>query len=135
MSDIAVTSTKPYLIRAILEWIVDNELTPHLLVQADRERVRVPSDYVQDGKITLNIAASAARQLEISNREISFSARFRGVPEQIYIPVGAVLGIFAKENAQGMMFELEDDQDPLPPSGNSNSDVASKDRGFLKVVK
>ena len=94
-------STKPYMIRALYEWCVDNGLTPHLMVAVDGN-TRVPMGYVKNGEIVLNINYSATKDLQLENEAISFSARFNGVPSNIYIPMAAVRGIFARENGQGM---------------------------------
>jgi stringent starvation protein B len=105
-----VSSTKPYLIRAVHEWCVDNGFTPHLLVVVD-ENTRVPMAYVKNGEIVLNINYSATKDLVIDNTAISFSARFSGASQNIYVPIGAVRGIFARENSQGMFFEAESVED------------------------
>ncbi len=103
----SMTSSRPYLLRALLDWISDNGLTAHLLVDATRAGVVVPTQFVQDGKITLNIGPAAVQGLEIGNEWIAFSARFAGKPMQVSVPVGAVLAIYARENGQGMMFGSE----------------------------
>lgn len=134
------TSTKPYMLRALYEWCVDNGFTPHLVVAVD-DNTRVPMGYVKDGEIVLNINYSATKDLLIENESITFSARFNGVSSNIYVPMGAVKGIFARENGQGMFFEPEptsakqpetlesrtNDQEPPPPP--------PKGRPTLKVVK
>ncbi len=142
-----MTSSRPYLLRALLDWISDNALTAHLLVDATRPGVSVPAQFVQDGKITLNIGPSAVQGLEMGNEAISFSARFAGKPMQVYVPVGAVLAIFARENGQGMMFGNEPGDDLAAPEGVDAPDSAApsseapakpgKKRGgpSLKVVK
>lgn len=100
-------STKPYMLRAMHEWCVDNNLTPHLVV-AVNSRTRVPMAYVKDGEIVLNINYGATRDLHMDNESVVFSARFGGVSQNIYVPMDAVRGIFARENGQGMFFELEE---------------------------
>jgi len=100
----ALTSTKPYLVRAIYEWILDNGLTPHLLVDAQYPGAQVPAEFVQDGQIVLNIAPGAVRDLVMGNDWISFGARFGGTPRELMVPSEAVLGIFSRENQQGMVF-------------------------------
>jgi len=100
-------STKPYMLRAMHEWCVDNNLTPHLVV-AVNSRTRVPMGYVKDGEIVLNINYGATKDLHMDNESVVFSARFGGVSQNIYVPMDAVRGIFARENGQGMFFELED---------------------------
>ena len=100
------TSTKPYMLRAIHEWCVDNSLTPHLLVVVDSQ-TRVPMGYVKEGEIVLNLNYTATKDLHIDNEQITFSARFGGVSQNLNVPIGAVKGIFARENGQGMFFEVE----------------------------
>ncbi len=99
--------TKPYMLRAMHEWCVDNNLTPHLVV-AVNSRTRVPMAYVKDGEIVLNINYTATKDLHMDNDSVVFSARFGGVSQNIYVPMDAVRGIFARENGQGMFFELDD---------------------------
>ncbi len=97
-----MTSTRPYLIRAMYDWIVDNRCTPHLLVDVAFEGVSVPRQYVENGVIVLNMAPSAVRDLDLGNELISFSARFAGTPHDIRVPVPAVQAIYARENGQGI---------------------------------
>ncbi len=99
--------TKPYMLRAMHEWCVDNNLTPHLVV-AVNSRTRVPMAYVKDGEIVLNINYTATKDLHMDNDSVVFSARFGGVSQNIYVPMDAVRGIFARENGQGMFFELDE---------------------------
>lgn len=137
----AVSSRRPYLIRAIYDWVLDNDLTPHLLVAADAPGVEVPSQFVtEDGKITINVSPSAVRDLHIDNQLIHFSARFSGQPYQVNVPPGAVLALYARENGEGMLFgEVEAPEDPPPAATESSSDIEAankkKKRGHLKVVK
>jgi stringent starvation protein B len=98
--------TKPYMLRAMHEWCVDNGLTPHLLVQVNSE-TRVPMGYVKDGEIVLNLNHTATKDLHIDNAQITFSARFGGVSQHLFVPMNAVKGLFARENGQGMFFEIE----------------------------
>jgi len=100
------TSTKPYMVRAIHEWCVDNGCTPHLLVAVDSQ-TRVPMAYVKDGEIVLNLNYTATKDLHIDNEVITFSARFGGVSQNLYVPMSAVKGIFARETGQGLFFEIE----------------------------
>lgn len=102
-------SNKPYFIRALYEWIVDSECTPYLLIDATKPRADVPEEYVEDGQIVLDISPSAITELHISNRDITFVARFSGVRRDIYVPINAVLAIYAMENEQGMFFDDEDE--------------------------
>lgn len=106
-----MTSHRPYLLRALYEWIADNGLTPHLLVDATRPQVLVPTHAVKDGRIVLNVAERAVAGLEMTNELIAFSARFGGVSHSVSVPVSAVLAIYARENGQGMALPPEDDAD------------------------
>ena len=134
-----MTPSRPYLIRAIYDWLIDNGLTPHLLVDADQPGVEVPRAHVKDGQIVLNIGPSAVHQLELGNELIRFAARFGGQPMTVFLPPHAVLGIYARENGRGMVFpeesreEAEDDTppepEPEPPAG------PPRDRPSLKIVK
>jgi stringent starvation protein B len=111
----SMTSMKPYLIRAMYEWMADNYLTPHLVVDTEEEGVEVPEAYIRDGKIVLNIAMDAVRSLELGNEWISFSARFSGRAMMIHIPIKAVQVIYAKENGQGLPFPPEMDLEQQVP--------------------
>lgn len=132
-----VSSRRPYLIRAIYDWVLDNGLTPHLLVAADAPGVNVPSQFVtEDGKITVNISPSAVRHLELGNEMLEFSARFSGKSYNVSLPPGAVLALYARENGEGMLFgEVEEPQPPPAGPDDSNGGSAEKKRGHLKVVK
>jgi stringent starvation protein B len=113
-----MTSSKPYLIRALYDWIVDNGCTPHLLVETKDSRVRVPTQYVKDGSIVLNIAPGAVRDLVLGNDAISFNARFGGVAHEVFFPVSAARMIYARENGQGMSLpEEQGDETPDPGKG------------------
>lgn len=127
-----MTPNRPYLIRAINEWLLDNQTTPYLLVDADGEGVDVPEQFIQDGKIVLNISPQAVEALRVSNDEITFLARFGGVSQLIAIPMHAVLAIYAKENGRGMMFNEEENEPPGPDDNGSGPPSA---RPSLKVVK
>lgn len=127
-----MTSQKPYLIRACYDWIVDNHLTPYLLVNANYPGSEVPLNHVsEDGKILLNISPNACRGLHLENDKILFTARFSGVATQIFISPSAVLGIYAKENGRGMEFAEEEGESwpPTPPS------TQKKTKPALKIVK
>ncbi len=134
-------STKPYMLRAMHEWCVDNSLTPHLVV-AVNGRTRVPMAYVKDGEIVLNINYSATKDLHMDNESVVFSARFGGVSQNIYVPMDAVRGIFARENGQGMFFELEDDVVNEPESADKepglvdgiSTEDASKSKNNKKPI-
>ncbi|MDP3007794.1 MAG: ClpXP protease specificity-enhancing factor [Methylococcales bacterium] len=111
-----MTSLKPYLIRSIYEWILDNQLTPYLLVDAENDSAILPMQFVDDGKIVLNIRPEAVEALSLGNDTIEFNARFSGKPMHIIAPVVAVMAIYAKENGKGMVFNPEDeDTDNTPP--------------------
>lgn len=110
-----MTSNRPYLIRALYEWLVDNGLTPHLLVDASREAVQVPSRYVEDGRIVLNVSPGAVRDLMLGNELIAFEARFGGTAFAISLPPDAVLGVYARENGKGMLFPDEPAEEPPEP--------------------
>jgi stringent starvation protein B len=107
-----MNSSRPYLLRAIYDWIVDNQLTPYLLVNAELPDVQVPREYVNNGKIMLNIAPQAVQGLSMSGDELSFNARFSGKPTFVSLPMSAALAIYARENGRGMVFNDEDDTPP-----------------------
>jgi stringent starvation protein B len=119
------------------EWIVDNGLTPHMLVFADEEGVIVPREYVDDGKIVLNVNPTAVRGLTIGNEEITFSGRFGGKPMDIVVPVNCAVAIYARENGKGMVFSPEDGDTPTDPDSSPDSTGESKDGGrpALRIVK
>jgi stringent starvation protein B len=131
----SMTSSRPYMIRALYEWIVDNKSTPYLLVDAHGEGVLVPQNFVnKDGQIILNISPTAVKDLQVSNDSVSFNARFGGIPTDIHVPCNSVLGIYARENGQGMIFEPETHKGPSP-NGSGNSDSKNSRRPSLRVVK
>ena len=125
-----MTSSRPYLVRAIYEWIVDNELTPYVVVDAETKDVSVPQQHVKDGQIVLNISPIAIHGLLINNQSIEFQARFSGRAHKIYAPVKAITAIYAKENGRGMVFGDEDDGDGAPepdkPAGKPNLTLVKK---------
>ncbi|MCO5365772.1 ClpXP protease specificity-enhancing factor [Pseudomonas alliivorans] len=138
-----MNSSRPYLVRALYEWIVDNDCTPHMLVNAEYPSVQVPQGFANDGQIVLNVSPSAVRHLHMDNEAVSFEGRFGGVPHTLYVPVGAILGIYARENGQGMVFDMEpsleedeeielDDGDDTPPDSEPPRPTG---RPSLKVVK
>ncbi|MEE9326596.1 MAG: ClpXP protease specificity-enhancing factor [Cocleimonas sp.] len=131
------TSNRSYLLNAIYDWVVDNEATPHVLIFADNPQVQVPQQFVEEGKIILNISPTAAKDLLIDKDGLSFSARFSGKPFSIYAPIGAVLALYASENGEGLSFEPDDTPPPdapLPRDIKSKTKKPSK-RPTLKVVK
>ena len=103
-----MTPRRPYMLRAFYEWMVDNDLTPHLVVSADLPGVKVPIEFVQDGQIILNVTPRAVGNLELGNDAVMFNARFSGCPHSIIVPIYAVQAIYARENGAGTMFEPED---------------------------
>ena len=146
-----LTPRRPYLLRAFYEWLLDNQLTPHLVVDVTLPGVQVPMEYARDGQIVLNIAPRAVGNLELANDEVRFNARFGGIPRQVSVPLAAVLAIYARENGAGIMNDEEasadnetvmsvidgdkpdhdddthpDDEPPQPPRGG---------RPALRVVK
>ncbi len=139
----ALTPTKPYMLRAIHEWCVDNNLTPHLLV-AVNSQTRVPMAYVKGGEIVLNLSYGATKDLHLDNEAIVFSARFGGVSQNLYVPVGAVKAIFARENGEGMFFEVNAneaskdmslDSAPGLQDGTADDKKASIKKPTLTIVK
>ncbi|MFC4822478.1 ClpXP protease specificity-enhancing factor [Dokdonella ginsengisoli] len=133
MSSTSMTSNRPYLLRALYEWISDNGLTPYLLVDAAAENVRVPPGAAKDGRIVLNIAARAVTQFEISNERVAFLARFGGVSQSVHVPMGAVLAIYAQENGQGMMFSADGAPTEPPPPAPPPEEAPK--RPHLRVIK
>lgn len=134
-----MTSHRPYLLRALYEWIADNGMTPHILVDAQYPGVRVPPHTVKDGRVVLNIADRAVARLELDNEAVRFTARFGGVSHPVYVPVSAVLAIYARETGQGMA--LPEDNAPPPPTDDDPSpDEPPSDDGprrgaHLRVIK
>ena len=125
-----MTPIKPYLIRSIYEWIIDNQLTPHLLVDAQNSNSVLPENYIEDGKIVLNMRPEAIQDLMLGNEEIQFNARFSGNPMHIVAPTSSVLAIYAKENGKGMVFDPEEhNDDPPTPTKNKH------EKPQLRVVK
>ena len=116
----AETSTKPYMIRALHEWCTDNGYTPHIVVRVDQNTM-VPPAHIRDGQITLNIGMMATKSLVLGNDSIEFQARFNGVTENLYVPVGAVTAIYARETGAGMGFEVEEPSTDNAPANNSST--------------
>ena len=126
-----MTSLKPYLIRSIYEWIIDNDLTPHLLVDAENSQAILPQQFIEDGKIVLNIRPQAIQGLSLGNEEIQFNARFSGKPMHIVVPIVALMAIYAKENGKGMIFDQEyEESNETPPPENK-----PPTRPTLRIVK
>lgn len=129
-----MTPLKPYLVRGLHEWIIENNLTPYLLVDASFENVAVPTAFVNDNKIILNAHPNAIQHWSLDNDAVSFSARFSGVPENLFIPINAILAVYAKENGKGMMFD-ERFEDDVPPEPSPTKTDSKKQKPFLKIVK
>lgn len=129
-----MTSSRPYLLRAMYEWIADNDLTPQIVVDARHEQARVPSAYVRDGKIVLNISPTAVRGLSIGNEWVEFAARFGGRSLDVAVPVDAVLAIMARENGTGMSFPDAGGDRP-PPEEPRERPPPPKGKPNLRVVK
>ena len=140
-----MSPNRPYLLRAFFDWIVDNDCTPHIIVDAHHPMVAVPQEFVKDGQIVLNIAPRAVTNLSLDGDDVQFSARFNGMPVDIDVPIAGVLGIYAQENGQGMVFDQEDSPEP-PPSATPPSapkmvrssdakDKSIKPKPSLRVVK
>ena len=130
-----MTPSKPYVIRAIYDWIVDNNCTPHVLVDAACDGVVVPADYVTDEQIVLNISPTAVVGLHLGNDAIAFSGRFGGVPLDVELPMESVLSIYARENGQGMVFDDDDAGGPNPPSGPAPIQPGATKKPSLTLVK
>ncbi|MEA3587862.1 ClpXP protease specificity-enhancing factor [Pseudidiomarina sp. 1APP75-27a] len=132
----AMTARRPYMLRAVYEWLVDNQLTPHLVVDADQPGCEVPRQFVQDGQIVLNIAPGAVGNLQLLNDRIEFNARFSGKPEHVQVPMIAINALYARENGAGTIFEEEpqlENTSPEPPPEPPTP--GGKKRPSLKVVK
>ena len=146
MSEVSrpMTSNRPYLLRAIYDWISDNGLTPYLLIDATGEGVRVPPQVIKNGQVVLNIAMRAVANLELGNDWIGFSARFSGVSHVVRIPVGSILALYAQENGQGMMFPADEEGGDTPPppapdepptgQGGTGDDKPKRGAPFLRVI-
>ncbi|MEX0429949.1 ClpXP protease specificity-enhancing factor [Spiribacter insolitus] len=135
-----MTPSRPYLIRGLYEWIVDNGLTPHLLVNAEGEAVEAPLEFADGGRLVLNVSPSAVRGLDLGNEWVAFNARFGGQPRQVNVPVVEVMAIYARENGRGMLFTPEDGDGEPPPGGGQESGAGSgppagDNRPGLRVVK
>ena len=146
MNSSSITSTKPYLLRAIFDWANDNGFTPQVLVSATAQGVEVPLDHVVDGQIVLNIGLSAIKLHVMDNECLSFSARFSGVEQDIFLPIDSILAIFARENSQGIFFEeIDNGIDPEPTQSDvpsvdkektsSSSSDNKRSKSHLKVIK
>jgi len=143
MTAAKMTSNRPYLLRAMYEWIADNGMTPYILVDANAPGVRVPRSAIKDGRVVLNVAARAVAQLELGADHVRFMARFAGVSQAVEAPINAVLAIYAQENGQGMMFPAENQTATEQPPAQTDAsaatvapaDPAPKKGPHLRVVK
>ena len=132
----SMSSSRPYLIRSLYEWILDNDCTPYILVNALGDDVEVPREHVKDGQIILNISPTAVQALDVENDALQFKGRFAGIPFQVFVPIDAVLGIYARENGQGMFFETEGSEPPPSRPGKSKDGERPKPgKPSLRVVK
>jgi stringent starvation protein B len=137
----AMTSHRPYLLRALYEWIADNGMTPHILVDAQHPGVQVPTHAVKDGRVVLNIAERAVAKLQLDNESVRFTARFGGVSHPVSVPIAAVLAIYARETGQGMALPDDvggtgpEDTPPAPPADSGDEGTGPKRGGHLRVVK
>jgi stringent starvation protein B len=138
MAETPVRSRRPYLLRAMHEWISDSNQTPHIVVDASLEGVEVPRQYVQGGKIILNVSSNATSMLSLGNDLVRFRARFGAATYDVSVPIAAVLGIYARETGQGMIFSEADTppQPPAPPSEPAPTTTETKRaKPTLKVIK
>ena len=130
MAERPLSRQRPYLLRAMHEWMTDNALTPHIVVDAKAGGANLPPEHIRDGKIILNVSYAATRGLVIGNDSVAFEARFNGVPRAINVPIDSILGIYARENGQGMVFS--DESTPGPPT---DDDPKGPSKPSLRVVK
>jgi stringent starvation protein B len=128
-----MNSSRPYIMRALYEWIVDNDFTPYVLVDASIPDVVVPQQFVKDNQIVLNISPDAVVDLSISNQAVMFNGRFGGVATDVFVPISAVVGIYARENGQGMVFDPE--EVVSPPDDTPPDPSKPEKRPSLKIVK
>ncbi len=136
MTEVRQLSRKPYLVRALHEWMGDSGLTPQLIVDATATGVNVPREHVRDGKIVLNLSAQAVRELNLGNEAITCSTRFGGVARELWLPMPAVLGIYAQETGEGIVFADGDTPPPEPPPSVTDKGGKPVSRhSHLKVVK
>ncbi|ALQ44608.1 ClpXP protease specificity-enhancing factor [Raoultella ornithinolytica] len=130
-----LTPRRPYLLRAFYEWLLDNQLTPHLVVDVTLPNVQVPMEYARDGQIVLNIAPRAVGNLELANDEVRFNARFGGVPRNVSVPMAAVLAIYARENGAGTMFEPEAAYDEdVTTLNDDDASVSNESETVMSVI-
>jgi stringent starvation protein B len=141
MAEAPIRSRRPYLLRAMHEWLSDSDQTPHIVVDASLQGVEVPRQYVQGGKIILNVSNQATSNLSLGNDMVRFRARFGAVTHDVMVPIAAVLGIYARETGQGMIFSEADAPPPQPPTtapetpAGGSTEVVKRAKPTLKVVK
>jgi len=126
-----MSSSRPHIVRALYDWIIENGCTPYILVNAFADDVEVPQEHVKDGQIILNISPSAVQSLFIRSEAIDFDGRFAGIPKRVYVPISAVMGIYAKENGQGMIFDPEANL-PNPPIPTGTDDSPEREKSDSK---
>ena len=131
--EVSMYSNKPYLVKAFYQWIVDSECTPYLMVDAKRDGVEVPQDYVQNGQIILNIKPESVRHLHLGMRSVRFQATFGGTEYSLHVPMEAVLAVYAMENGEGMMFDAKESSDDYPPEPNDPNGGGNKPH--LRIVE
>lgn len=119
-----MTSTRPYLVRAMIDWIVDNAWTPYVVIAADAPGAGALIDYATDGRLVLNVSATATRNLSIGNETLDVDCRFSGRPVHLSAPIGTVVAVYARENSKGMVFEVEDAHTPTEPEKSSRPKLA-----------
>lgn len=118
-----MTSNRPYLLRAFYDWIVDNQLTPHIVVDATVPGVRVPTEHIKDGQIVLNISPTACGNLQLGNEDVEFNARFSGASRKLLVPCEAIMAIYARENGAGTIFTNEEESEMLPEETGATEDT------------
>ena len=136
-NNITMTSSKPHLLRAMFDWILESDCTPHLVVDVHVEGVSVPMEFVQDGRIVLNIAPRATKDFLMDGDGVSFNTRFSGVPHSVFAPIDAIEGIYARENGEGMMFEqevMDNSKSASKPTNNQTRQPEKRTRPALEAV-
>jgi len=131
----AAPSRRPYLLRAMHEWMADAGFTPHVIVDAGRAGVEVPAAYIKDGRIVLNVSMNATQRLQLLNHGIEFDARFAGVVHHVRVPIGAVLGIYARETGEGMVFNEGEPEAPPPPTESASSATPGPAKGDMRRAR
>lgn len=131
-----MSPSKPYLIRGLYQWLLDNQVTPYILVDSSSDGVMVPRGIATDGKVVLNLSPSAIQNLEMANDYLSFSARFNGVAQDIYCPIASILAIYAQENGEGMMFPADSEEKQGSVGAVDDSGKSAKpNKAGLKIVE